>query len=59
MSYGNHSGHGGGLFGTAAIVYVIAYVFGKHVARMVVGTASLVVLACFAYVMVRIVTGTL
>ena len=35
MSYGNHSGHGGGLFGTAAIVYVIAYVFGKHVARMI------------------------
>ena len=58
MSYGNHSGHGG-LLALSAIVYVIAYVFGKRVARMVVGTALLVVLACFAYVMFRIVTGTL
>lgn len=57
MSNGHHS-HGG-MFGLAAIVYVIAYVFGKHVARCVVGVALVVGLACFAYVMFRIVMGTI
>ncbi len=57
MSYGHHS-HGG-MFGVAAIVYVIAYVFGKHVARIVVGSALLLGVAFFGYVMFRAVMGTL
>jgi hypothetical protein len=58
MSYGGHH-HGGGMFGLAAIVYVIAYVFGKHVAQIVVGTAFLIGAAFFAYVMFRVVMGTI
>lgn len=57
MSYSNH-GHSH-MFGLAAIVYVIAYVFGKHVARVVVGSALVVGLVCFAYVMFRIVGETI
>ena len=58
MSYGNNHSHGG-MFGLAAIVYVIAYVFGKHVARCVVGGAFIVGVLCFAYVMFRSVMGTI
>jgi hypothetical protein len=59
MSYGGHHGHGGGMFGLAAMIYVIAFVFGKRVAQIVVGSVFIIGVAFFAYVMVRIVMGTI
>jgi hypothetical protein len=57
MSHGHH--HGGGMFGLAAIIYVIAYVFGKRVAQIVIGTVLLIGSVFFAYVMFRVVMGTI
>lgn len=56
MSHGHH-GHGG-MFGLAALAYVIAYVFGKRVAQIVIGAVFIVGVLCFAYVMYRVVMGT-
>lgn len=56
MTHGNHHG---GMFGLAAIVYVIAFVFGKHVAQIVVGSVFAIVVMFFAYVMFRVVMGTI
>lgn len=56
MTHGHHSHGGIGLF---AIVAAIAFAFGIRTARIVVGTALLVVVACFVYVMFRIVMGTI
>jgi hypothetical protein len=41
-----------------AVVALIAFAFGERTARICVGTALLVAAAFFAYVMFRIVTGT-
>jgi hypothetical protein len=54
----HHHGHGGAL-GIFAIVAAIAFAFGARTARIVVGSALLIALACFAYVMFRVVTGTI
>jgi hypothetical protein len=57
MSYGHHK-HGGAI-GIFAIVAAITFAFGVRTARIVVGSALLIVTAFFAYVMFRVVTGTL
>ncbi len=56
MTHFRHS-HGGA-FGIFAIVAAIAFAFGVRTARIVVGSALLIGLACFAYVMIRVVMGT-
>ena len=57
MSYGGHHGHGGiGLF---MLVAAITFAFGVRIARIVVGGALLIVTAFFAYVMFRVVMGTI
>lgn len=53
-----HHGHSGAL-GIFAIVAAIAFAFGERTARTVVGGALIIGLACFAYVMFRIVMGTI
>ena len=54
MTHGSH--HGGlGLF---ALVAAIAFAFGVRTARVVVGSALLIVTAFFGYVMFRVVMGT-
>jgi len=58
MSYGNHHSHGG-MFGLAALAYVIAYIFGKRVAQIVIGGIFSVGVVFFAYVMYRVVMGTI
>jgi hypothetical protein len=57
MSYGHH-GHSGAI-GIFAIVAAIAFAFGIRTARIVVGTALLSVVVFFAYVMFRVVMGTI
>lgn len=58
MSYGGHHGHGGA-FGVFAIVAAIAFVFGVRTARVVVGAGLILGAAFFAYVMYRVVMGTI
>ena len=58
MSYGGHHGHGGA-FGVFAIVAAIAFAFGIRTARIVVGAGLILGVLFFAYVMVRIVMGTI
>jgi hypothetical protein len=53
-----HHRHGGTL-GIFAIVAAIAFAFGIRTARIVVGSALLISTAFFAYVMFRIVMGTI
>ena len=55
MTHG-HRGHSIGLF---ALVAAIAFAFGIRTARIVVGSALLIVTAFFAYVMFRVVMGTI
>ena len=54
----HHHSHGGAL-GVFAIVAAIAFAFGERTARIVVGSALLIGLVCFAYVMFRVVSGTI
>lgn len=57
MSYGGHHRYGGvGLF---MLVAAITFAFGVRTARIVVGGALLIVTAFFAYVMFRVVMGTI
>ena len=58
MTHGGHHGHGGA-FGVFAIVAAIAFAFGVRTARIVVGVALIAGSAFFAYVMFRIVMGTI
>ena len=48
-----------GMFGLAALAYVIAYIFGKRVAQIVIGGIFSVGVVFFAYVMYRVVMGTI
>jgi hypothetical protein len=57
-SHGFHHGHGGTL-GIFAIVAAIAFAFGIRTARIVVGTVLIVCTLFFAYVMFRVVMGTI
>lgn len=52
------SQHGGAL-GVFAIVAAIAYAFGNATARVIVGSMLIAALLCFAYVMARIIEGTI
>jgi uncharacterized membrane protein len=52
----HHTGHG---FGALVLVGLIAFVFGARVARVVVGSVLVVIVLAFAYVMFRVVTGTI
>jgi hypothetical protein len=54
-----HSNHHGGTIGVFAIVAAIAFAFGIRTARIVVGTALLISVACFVYVMFRVVMGAI
>lgn len=45
--------------GIAALVYAIAFAFGERTARVVVGAVLVAGLVFFAYVVVRIMTGTI
>lgn len=54
----SHHGHGGAL-GVFAIVAAIAYAFGNTAARVVVGSVLIAGLLCFAYVMARVIEGTI
>lgn len=56
MSNGHHGMGGFGLF---AFVAAIAFAFGGTAARVVVGTGLIACALAFAYVMFRIVTGTI
>lgn len=51
--------HGHGAFGAFALVAAIAFAFGKRTAQVVVGSVLIVCLLAFAYVMARIVMGTI
>lgn len=57
MTHHRHS-HGGAL-GIFAIVAAIAFAFGEHTARIVVGSVLLVGAAFFGYVLLRVVMGTI
>jgi hypothetical protein len=57
MSYGHHS-HGGAI-GVFAIVAAITFAFGVRTARIIVGGALLIAVTFFAYVMFRVVMGTM
>ena len=57
MTRGHHS-HGGTL-GIFAIVAAITFAFGVRTARIVVGSVLIIVTAFFAYVMFRVVMGTI
>jgi hypothetical protein len=57
MSYGRHHSHGG--LGLSAIVVAIAFAFGVRTARIIVGGALLTAAAFFAYVMFRVIMGTI
>lgn len=54
----HHHGHSGAV-GIFAVIAAIAFAFGERTARIVVGSALIIGLACFAYVMFRIVMGTI
>ena len=58
MSYGHHR-HGGSAFSLFALVAAITFAFGVRTARIVVGGALLIAVAFFAYVMFRVVMGTI
>lgn len=45
--------------GVGLLVYLIAFAFGKRTARAVVGAALILGTLAFAYVMFRIVGGTI
>lgn len=45
--------------GAAAIIGLIAFAFGKRTAQAVVGVVLILCALAFAYVMFRIVTGTI
>lgn len=51
--------HHGGAFGALAFVAAIAFAFGPRVARVVVGSVLIAVGVFFAYVMFRVVKGTI
>jgi len=53
----HHHGHGGAL-GAFAIVAAIAFAFGAPVARFVVGSVLIVCGLFFAYVVFRVMMGT-
>lgn len=57
MSHRGRHMHGG--FGIFMFVAAIAFAFGPRVARIVVGAGLIVSLAFFAYVLARIVMGTI
>lgn len=57
MTHGHH--HHSGAFGLLAIVAAIAFAFGARTARIIVGSALLIGVAAFGYVMFRIVMGTI
>lgn len=54
----HRAGHGG-VWGAFAIVAAIAFVFGVKTARVMVGTVLVAGALFFAYVMFRIVMGTI
>ncbi len=56
MTHGHHHGSTVGVF---ALVAAIAFAFGVRTARIVVGSALLLGAAFFAYVMFRVVMGTI
>jgi hypothetical protein len=56
MTHGSHRHSGIGLF---MLVAAIAFAFGVRTARIIVGGALLIVTAFFAYVMFRVVMGTI
>jgi hypothetical protein len=45
--------------GIGLLIYLIAYAFGNNVARTVVGGSLLLCAAAFAYIMFRIISGTI
>lgn len=45
--------------GLAAIIALFAFAFGQRAAQIAVVAGFLLVVACFAYVMFRIVTGVI
>lgn len=56
--FGGHHGHGGA-FGIFALVAAIAFAFGVQTARIIVAFVLIVGLTFFAYVMFRVVMGTI
>lgn len=46
-------------FGLGLLIYLIAFAFGETTARVVVGTSLIAVALGFAYIAVRVVTGTI
>lgn len=53
------SHHHSGAFGVFAIVAAIAFAFGARMARIVVGGSLIAIAVFFAYVMFRVVMGTI
>lgn len=58
MTHGGHHRHSGAL-GVFALVAAITFAFGVRTARIIVGSALLVGVAFFVYVIFRIVMGTI
>lgn len=56
MTHHLRHGHGGAL---GILAVAIAFAFGIRTARIVVGSVLLIALACFAYIMFRVVNGTI
>lgn len=54
---GHHMGHG--TFGAFAVVAAIAFAFGARTARVFVGSVLIAAALFFAYIMFRIVAGTI
>jgi len=54
-----HGHRHGGSFSLFMLVAAITFAFGVRTARIVVGGALLIVTAFFAYVMFRVVMGTI
>lgn len=55
----SHNHHGAGMYGFFAIVAAIAFAFGGTAARVVVGGGLIAVVLAFAYVMLRVIMGTI
>lgn len=56
MTHNHHLGHG---FGAFAIVAAVAFAFGLRTARVLVGAVLVAATLFFAYIMFRIVMGTI
>lgn len=46
-------------FGIGLLVYLVAFAFGERTARVLVGSTLIAGVLAFAYIMVRVVSGTI